>query len=198
MALISLTQNRTILMHEFRYDYDERLKRQNPQILLPGFGLKKEMKILDLGCNDGFYANFALDIIGPNGLYVGVDINQSALDNLKASLESKRILNFKLYHSSAEDFLLKDFNFDFVLMATVLHDFKDPGLVLDNIYRMSNHRSIIVDYDFRSDKIGSFGPPASIRFSLEKASNLLVDHKFAIKDANNLDDIYYLIKASKS
>ncbi len=62
-------------MHHFHYDPIERLKIQNPTQLLQSFGLKSGMKILDLGCNNGFYALAALKIIGFEGIYYGVDVD---------------------------------------------------------------------------------------------------------------------------
>lgn len=182
-------------MHHFHYDPIERLKIQNPTQLLQSFGLKSGMKILDLGCNNGFYALAALKIIGFEGIYYGVDVDWIAVDNLRSKLKASDFNNYSLDVLSAEDFLLKDYKFDFILLATVLHDFDKPKKVLQNLKKMSDSSTILIDYDFRADKISNFGPPREIRFSLDFASNIIKQAGFKDIKANIYDQNYYLIKA---
>ena len=182
-------------MHHFNYDLTERLKIQNPLQLLESFGLKLGMKILDLGCNDGFYALAALKIVGPRGFYYGIDVDQVAVDNLRFKLEQRDYKNYSLDILPAEDFLLKDQKFDFILLVTVLHDFAKPKKVLKNLRLMSNSNTLLIDYDFRADIISNFGPPQNIRFSLDLASNIIKQAGFKHINAAIYDQNYYLIKA---
>ena len=60
---------------------------------------------------------------------------------------------------------------------------------------MSDSSTILIDYDFRADKISNFGPPREIRFSLDFASNIIKQAGFKDIKANIYDQNYYLIKA---
>ncbi len=182
-------------MHYFRYDFKTRLQREDPFKLLKHFGLKSGMKVLDLGCNDGFYALSTLKIIGSNGFYHGVDIDQIAINNLKNKLQQSPYSNYCLNVSLAEDFLLKDYKFDFILLATVLHDFKKPKKVLKNLNLMSHAITLLIDYDFRTDGVIDFGPPKEIRFSLEFASAIIQQAGFKKIKTSIYNQNYYIIKA---
>ncbi len=61
---------------------------------------------------------------------------------------------------------------DFIFYSMDLHDFNDPAKVLKNAKQMVKPTGQLIDLDWKKQEM-SFGPPVAIRFSEEKATELI-------------------------
>jgi len=182
--------------HQFSYDPNERKKRQDPYKILEDIGLRKNMVLVDIGCNDGFFTLPALDIVGGDGFVYGIDIDAEAIERLNLDLKNKQTANYSVRVAKAENTILGDNEADIIFLGTVLHDFESPLQVLKNCQKMLKPKGFLINLDWRDSPM-AIGPPLEIRFSIEKASQLIQQADLNIEKSYDYDQYYYIIKASR-
>lgn len=180
--------------HQFRYNEEERLKRQDPVKILESSGLKPSMTFIDLGSNEGFFTLPAAKIVGPKGQIYAVDVDKQAIETLNQKLTNLGTSNFGTVSGRAEDTVFGKGIADFVFLGTVLHDFADPLQVLKNAKTMLKPSGKLVNLDWRK-KATVMGPPLDIRFSKAKSRALIEEAGMRVTSVKNYDDSYYLIEA---
>ncbi len=180
--------------HQFRYNEEERLKRQDPVKILESSGLKRGMTFIDLGSNEGFFTLPAAKIVGPKGQVYAVDVDKQAIETLNQKLTNLGTSNFGTVSGRAEDTVFGESIADFVFLGTVLHDFADPLQVLKNARTMLKPSGKLVNLDWRK-KETVMGPPLDIRFSKAKSRALIEEAGMRVTSVKNYDDSYYLIEA---
>lgn len=95
--------------------------------LIESGGIKPGMKILDLGCGDGNVTFLLSNYIGTDGIVVGIDSNENAIDNAKK--KSKELGLSNLYFcvgDITQDFKIKHSNFDAIIVRRVLMYLSNP------------------------------------------------------------------------
>jgi tRNA1(Val) A37 N6-methylase TrmN6 len=70
--------------------------------------VRKNDKVLDIGCNNGVIIMFAK--LKTNGLCVGIDINDQAIDLAKENAEMNKLDNIEFYNTSLQEFNIKNFD----------------------------------------------------------------------------------------
>ncbi len=180
--------------HQFRYNEEERLKRQDPVKILESSGLKPGMTFIDLGSNEGFFTLPAAKIVGPKGQVYAVDVDKQAIETLNQKLTNLGTSNFGTVSGRAEDTVFGKGIADFVFLGTVLHDFADSLQVLKNARSMLKPSGKLVNLDWRK-KATVMGPPLDIRFSKAKSRALIEEAGMRVTSVKNYDDSYYLIEA---
>ena len=76
----------------------------------------------------------------------------------------------------------------------VLHDFNDPAKVLLNAKQMLKPTGLVANLDWKKKQM-PFGPPLQIRFSEDKASELITQAGFKIKNITQAGEHHYIITA---
>ncbi len=180
--------------HQFRYNEEERLKRQDPVKILKSSGLMAGMTFIDLGSNAGFFTLPAAKIVGPNGQVYAVDVDEQAIETLNQKLAALGTTKFGTVVGKAEDTVFGAGLADFVFLGTVLHDFADPLQVLKNAKTMLKSSGKLVNLDWRK-KETVIGPPLDIRFSKAKSKELIEAAGMHVTSLKNYDNNYYLIEA---
>jgi ubiquinone/menaquinone biosynthesis C-methylase UbiE len=178
---------------------DEATRRSwyNPEGLLQSVGLGLGMVFVDVGCGDGFFSILASKMVGEKGKVYAVDIDESGIEKLKSKAKTQRIKNITAIVGKAEDTVVCNGCADIVFYSMDLHDFNDPEKVLKNAREMLLPTGLLVDLDWKKTQM-SFGPPASIRFSEEQASNLMKTQGFKIVRVEDAGLYHYLITAKLS
>ena len=152
------------------------------------------MVFMDIGCGDGFFTIPAAQLVGDKGKVYAVDIDASAIDRLKQKATKKDLRNVTAKVGAAEDTVFCDACADIVFYSTVLHDFRDPALVLRNAKLMLKPSGTLMNLDWKK-KSAVFGPPLRIRFSEEQASNLIKQAGFTIESVKDLGLNFYVVAA---
>ncbi|MBN1244003.1 class I SAM-dependent methyltransferase [Candidatus Bathyarchaeota archaeon] len=169
-------------------------KWHHPEISLESIGLRSGMTFMDVGCGYGFFTIPAAQIVGEKGKVYAVDINASAIDQLKREAAEKGLKNIRADVGEAEETVFCDACADIVFYSTVLHDFREPAKVLHNAKKMIKPDGTLVNLDWKKKPM-PFGPPVQIRFSEEQASNLIKQAGFTIESVKDVGDDFYIVTA---
>ena len=179
-----------------RYFGEEALRRrlQSPEVMLKSVGLGAGMVFVDVGCGDGFFSVPAAQLVGEKGQVYAVDVDTSAVEELKEKAAEKGLKNVTAKVGEAEGTVFCEECADMVFYGRVLHDFRDPAKVLQNAKRMLKPAGTLVDLDWKK-KPTMFGPPVRIRFSEEQASSLIRVAGFTVESVKAAGRNFYIVTA---
>ena len=137
-------------------------------------GIKKDMRVADIGCGSGITTFYLKNLIGPGGRIVGVDRSEERIAYAKNSYKDMEI-----------DFICKDFYeplddlgmFDFVWVRFILeyHGSKSFDLV-KNISKIVKPGGILCLIDLDYNCLSHFGVPLRIEKTLYDIMNILEKH----------------------
>lgn len=178
------------------FSLDESVRRTwyNPEAILKGIGLQSGMVFMDVGCGEGFFSILAAEIVGEAGKVYAVDLDASAIDRLKRKAAENGLRNISATVGKAEDTIFCTECANVIFFSMVLHDFEDPAKVLLNAKRMLKPSGVLVDLDWKKKQM-PFGPPMQIRFSEEKASNLIKQAGLTVENVKEAGPHHYVITA---
>ncbi|WP_321289549.1 class I SAM-dependent methyltransferase [uncultured Sunxiuqinia sp.] len=84
-------------------------------------GIKSGMKILDLGCGEGNVTFLLSNYVGSEGIVVGIDSNENAIDNArKKSIELGHSNLYFIVGDITQDFKIEHSNFDVIIVRRAL------------------------------------------------------------------------------
>jgi ubiquinone/menaquinone biosynthesis C-methylase UbiE len=176
------------------FSLDETTRRSwyKPEAILRN--LHSGMVFIDIGCGDGFFSIFAAKKVGEKGKVFAVDIDTQAIEKLKNKAASEGLTNVTAKADRAEDLVFCKQCADFVFYSMDLHDFNDPLKVLQNAKQMIKTNGWLIDLDWKKMDM-PFGPPTSIRFSEEKASELICSAGFTVIETKDAGPYHYILTA---
>ena len=178
----------------FSLDEATRRKWYNPEGILKDIGLHAGMVFMDIGCGEGFFSLIAAQVVSQTGIVYAVDTDTKAIERLKTKAGEKGLINIKVKAGSAEETVFCTACADIIFYSMVLHDFNNPAKVLQNAKKMLKPSGIIANLDWKKQKM-PFGPPEPIRFSEEKASELLKEAGFTVASIKEAGPYHYLVTA---
>jgi len=173
----------------------ERRKWQNPEDILSEIGLLPGMTFADIGCGQGFFTIPAAKIVGDSGKVYASDISETNIQKLMVKVASEKLKNVILETGKAEDLILCDACIDIVFLGIVLHDFENPSKVLANAHLMLKPFGKLIDLDW-SKEPSEIGPPLRIRFSEEKAIQLIESSGFHVQLTKKSGLYHYIVIAN--
>ncbi len=131
-------------------------------------GIAEGMRVLDIGCGDGFFMRRIARLIGPSGQVVGLDIDGRALRAAAANCR-KLGVPYALVegHSSALPF--PDRSFDACFSALSFFDFSDPVSVVSSMCRVTRPGGVVavIEHDYNHQALFPF--PAGLELAVEQA-----------------------------
>jgi len=173
---------------------DERKEWQNPDSILKEIGLEKGFTFIDLGCGGGFFSIPAATIVGAKGRVYALDADAEAIDVIREKASAKGLRNLEFRVGKAEEEILCNNCADMVFFGNVLHDFEAPLKVLLNSRKMLKPAGRLIDLDWKK-KLMDKGPPLEIRFSEQKASELIITAGFRVDNIKEAGPYHYMISA---
>lgn len=121
--------------------------------------LKKGDTVIELGCGTGLNFPFLLDIIGPTGQIIGVDITMDMLKLAKQRAEKNGWENIRLIHCDIAEYEFPK-DVDGILSTGAITYSSSYDKVIKNGYDSlkSGKRFVIVDYKMPSGPTSIFAP----------------------------------------
>jgi ubiquinone/menaquinone biosynthesis C-methylase UbiE len=176
------------------FSLDEATRRSwyNPDAILKD--LDAGMVFMDIGCGEGFFTILAAKKVGETGKVYAVDIDASAVEKVKYKAQAAGLKNITAKVGRAEDTVFCTKCADFVFSSMDLHDFDDPAKVLKNAKQMLKPTGRLIDLDWKKQEM-PFGPPVAIRFSEEKASELMESAGFTVAKVKDAGPYHYIVTA---
>ena len=148
----------------------------HPETIVNNFDVREGMKIADFGCGAGYFTIILAEKIGPQGRIYALDIQESALDNVRAKARTKNLENIETIRTNLEvvgSSSLIDQSQDLVLFANILFQSnKDANIIKEGVRVLkTGGELIIIDWKKGAD---GFGPPDDLRQDLEDTKQLAV------------------------
>jgi ubiquinone/menaquinone biosynthesis C-methylase UbiE len=145
-------------------------------ILIDRIGLKRGMKVLDIGCGPGRLTIPFARHVGANGEVVALDIQERMLQKLRERVKNNRLTNVRFILGGAGQGKIREENsFDRSILVTVLGEIPDKKSALEEIYKALKPKGVLSitevfpDPDFqRQSKV----------LQLAKAAGFALDKKF--------------------
>lgn len=146
----------------------------DPDVIAAGFGIKKGMNVADFGCGAGYFTISLANETGPGGKVYALDVQESALDNVRAKARSHGLENVETIRSNLEIFGssgLVDGSQDIVLLANILFQSVKKDAIIREAERVlkSGGKMIIIDW---KKGVGGFGPPEDLKSDCEEMRRL--------------------------
>ncbi len=135
-------------------DSDYRRAMQPPAGIIERSGIRKGMRVLEVGCGSGAYTTYVARAVGPEGKVYALDIQPKMLEQLGAKLarpENEGIKNIEPLGASAYDMPLDDGSVDLAYMITVFQEIPDKQKTLAEIKRVLRPGGILAVTEFLPD-----------------------------------------------
>ena len=113
--------------------------------------LKYELKVLDLGCGNGFYTLELARRVGPEGTVYAVDIQPQMLRLLVTRARQEKLFNIQPILGTFIDPRLPEGDVDLVFCVDVYHEFSHPEMMLKRIRESLSDSGQIVLAEFRGE-----------------------------------------------
>lgn len=167
----------TLDNNNWKYKY----LRQAQQDVIDIINFKEDVHFLDVGCGTGWAVGQAIKAVNGNGIFYGVDLSEKMIE--KANMNFGNISNAYFIKANAESIPLEENFFDFIICTNSFHHYLNPGMVMNEFYRLlkTGGRVYILDPTADSifmkliDKIARLTEPEHVKmYSTLEYSNLFI------------------------
>ncbi len=141
----------------------------HPEIIAERFGIKEGMVISDFGSGAGYFTIILAEKTGPEGIVYALDVQEMALDNVRARAGAEGINNIQTIRTNLEILggsSLADSSQDIVLLANILFQSRKYADIIKEGVRVLKGGGNMIIIDWKKST-GGFGPPDDIRLSEE-------------------------------
>jgi SAM-dependent methyltransferase len=134
--------------------------------LLLAAGMRRGMRVADLGCGVGTVTSQLAQLVGHDGCVVGIDVSAAQLDQAREQLRLHRLASplrrthVAFHQASATDTRLPDESFDLVYCRFLLLHLPQPRRALAEMHRLLKPGGILVCEDGDLTSAGSQPPSA--------------------------------------
>jgi ubiquinone/menaquinone biosynthesis C-methylase UbiE len=127
-----------------------------PIKVLKQINIQPGSHILDYGCGSGSYSIPAAQLVGPTGKIYAADIHPLAIHEVQKRVRMMELRNVDTILTD-QDTKLPNASTDIVLLFRVLHDFKNPDIIIKELDRVLKPTGIlsVIDHKFDKDKVAS-------------------------------------------
>lgn len=150
-----------------------RYKFFGPQKILEGAGIKKGMKVLEVGCGTGFFTISAGKMIGEDGLLIAMDMSPLSVEMVTNKVEKENMKYVKVIKGNALDTKLEESSLDEILIFGVI-----PAPMLPMNRLLSEMHRIL-----KPDGIMAVWPPSWVHYSIIKSGQFkYIDKKNSVRN----------------
>ena len=132
--------------------------------------IKPGAHVLDYGCGPGNYTIAAAKLVGPSGKVYAVDIHPLAISEVQNKADIKGLRNVQTILTDCNT-KLPDSSVDAVLLFYVLHDFKNPDVIIKELNRVLKPMGVllVIDHKLENEKVVSILGRAAENLKLRRA-----------------------------
>jgi ubiquinone/menaquinone biosynthesis C-methylase UbiE len=109
---------------------------ERPEQYLRELGVRRGMRIVDVGCGLGIYTFPASRLVGSTGMVYAIDRDADSISVLNGEVIARRISNVKPLLANAVDTGLKQSSVELALLIRVFHDISDKPRVVEELRRI--------------------------------------------------------------
>ena len=171
----------------------------NPEKIAAGFGIKEGMTIADFGSGAGYFTILLGQRVGANGKVFALDIQESALDNVRVKARAAGLENIETIRSNLEvpgSSGLADNSQDMVLLANILFQSQQKPEIIKEAVRVLKNGGILVVIDWKR-AAGGFGPPDNLRIDEIAMRSLVLGEKLVFENDINAGQFHYGMRFKK-
>jgi predicted methyltransferase len=108
---------------------------QRPDEVIEALGLGPGGRVADVGCGDGWFVLRLAGRVGPEGRVYGVDVDESALDRLRRTVEREGLAQVEIVLGATDDPRLPAGELDAVLIVNAYHEMEEYDAMLAGVFR---------------------------------------------------------------
>jgi SAM-dependent methyltransferase len=165
------------MAHKFPFSRKDVLDNAKRREMLPAketllsLGLKEGDNLIDVGCGSGYFSLPALDLVGENGLVLGLDVQEEFVEYARSQVrEGQAGIRFEV--SEENRLPAPEDSADAALLAIVLHEVESPETFLAEIKRILKPKSRVMIIEWAPVEM-EMGPPLKERMAPEFLADLL-------------------------
>ncbi len=171
----------------------------NPDKIASEFGIAPGMVVADFGSGAGYFTILMGQKVGENGKVSALDIQESALDNVRVKAKSVGLENIETIRANLEvagSSGLADSSQDMVLLANILFQSELKQDIIKEAVRVLKSGGSFVVIDWKRSA-GGFGPPDNLRTDEISMRNLVLSESLVFEKDIDAGQFHYGMKFKK-
>lgn len=171
----------------------------NPDKIAGEFGIKPGMMVADFGSGAGYFTILMAQKVGTDGKVVALDIQESALDNVRVKAKAAGLENVETIRSNLEvvgGSDLADSSQDMVLLANILFQSDLKAEIVKEAARVLKNGGFLVVIDWKR-ATGGFGPPDNLRTDEIAMRSLVISEGLVFENDIDAGQFHYGMKFKK-
>ena len=165
----------------------------HPEKIVGEFGVGEGMSVADFGSGAGYFTILLGRMVGESGKVYALDIQESALDNVRVKARAVDLKNIETIRTNLEvvgSSGLPDNSQDIVLLANVLFQSDKKSEIIQEAKRVTKigGRIILIDWKLGS---GGFGPPDNMRTDETAMRNLIAGEGLVFEKSIDAGQFHY-------
>lgn len=171
----------------------------NPDKIVSEFGIKEGMMIADFGSGAGYFTILLAKRVGANGKVFALDIQESALDNVRVKAKAAGLENVETIRSNLEvpgSSGLANNSQDMVLLANILFQSDLKKEIIKEAIRILKSTGSLVVIDWKRTA-GGFGPPDNLRTDEIAMRSLVLGEGLVFENEIDAGQFHYGMKFKK-
>jgi ubiquinone/menaquinone biosynthesis C-methylase UbiE len=143
------------------------MQNHSTEALLERAGLSRGMRVIDLGCGIGDVSLLAARLVGRDGLVIGIDLDERALETARARSQERDVRQVRFERRAIDNL---DFGepFDAVIGRHILIHMPDPIRVLKQAAQLLRPGGVAAFHEYDFSLIELAYPPSPIRAELAR------------------------------
>ena len=171
----------------------------NPDKIVGEFGIAPRMMVADFGSGAGYFTILLAQRVGVDGKVFALDIQESALDNVRVKAKAVGLENVEMIRANLEVFGgsgLKDNSQDMVLLANILFQSDKKKEIIKEAIRVLKSGGSLVVIDWKRTA-GGFGPPDNLRTDDVAMRSLVLGEGLVFENDIDAGQFHYGLKFKK-
>lgn len=165
----------------------------HPENIAREFGVGEGMSVADFGSGAGYFTIILGRMVGEGGKVYALDIQETALDNVRVKAKAAGIQNIETIRTNLEvagSSGLPDNSQDMVLVANILFQSDKKVDIIRETNRVLKNggRLILIDWKFGT---GGFGPPDELRTDETAMRNLVAGEGLVFEKPIDAGQFHY-------